>query len=620
MMRDEPHFLVNDHFFLQAISCPLKISFLLKNSNLGSDRPIYRQRNKLHLRDAVVLRYPERKFTSPGTQIAVEETRKWLKLERAAICGAVLQSGNRLTRIPVLVKEGNKFTIVQVHGKLRKSSEQSALTSPGKKRSTAINLLKAAYRADVLRELFPEAEVEAHFFFPDKDFRSSIKHLHTTFGQSEPSDDEKKQLHSLFLHVDATDGVNEVIKSLPDNVVHSGYSGMSVNEAYKAVLKMAMEPNARFPDTERHSGCNSCEYRHSGEHEAGCWSLNFEPEDCRSPEAHIYDLIGHGNQFLAEKDKYYQEKINISDGLHSLELMKQHGGPKFTMQQRRNLQILKSKKQAIPLIWIKKGVERVSKLRFPLHFIDFEAATYAIPMQRGTKPYNPLYFQFSCHSLNKKGEVNHAAWLQEGANVEQIHQEFLERIVAIPGIFQGTIVHFSPFEKQALNRISAEFNRNSTLYSAQTELLNRLKKGDGKNSENRFFDLSDLIRDYYYNSYLTGSLGIKDVMLSVLKAEQKLQNSSLVLELFSEFGSARHVSDIDPYNAIQNGSSTIMDGAAAMHAWIAEKNGLLTEDEHKTVPVLLEKYCELDSLSMLAVYRHINNLYRLNVNEDVILF
>ena len=163
-MQVDPHFLVNDHFFLQAISCPLKIPFLLNNSNLGSDRPVYRQRNKLHLRDAVVQRYGERRFTSASTQIAEKETSEWLKLERVAICGAVLQSGRRITRIPILLKEGEKFTIVQVHGKLRKSSEQSALTTPGKKRSTAMNLLKAAYRADVLLELFPNAEIEAHFF------------------------------------------------------------------------------------------------------------------------------------------------------------------------------------------------------------------------------------------------------------------------------------------------------------------------------------------------------------------------------------------------------------------------------------------------------------------------
>lgn len=619
-MQEKPDFLVNDHFFLEALSCPLKIPFLLSNSSLGSERPVYRQRNKLHLRDAVALRYIHRKYTSVNTAVAAEETYKWLNHDSVAICGAVLQSGNRLTRIPILVKENEKFTIVQVHGKLRKSNEQRALTTPGKKRSTAVNLLKAAYRADVLLELFPGAEFEVHFFFPDKDFRSSVSQLHAMFGESEPSPAIRDQFSKLFLNVDATEGVKDVLNTVPQNVAHSVYTGLSVRRAFEAIVKKAVNPSVRSLEVKRHPGCNSCEYRLSGGQEAGCWALNFEKKNLLNPELHSYDLIGHGNQFLTDRELYYQEDVQISDGLHTPELMKQHGGPKLTMQMRRNLQVLKSKEQKIPLLWLKKGVERIRSLQFPLHFIDFEAATFAIPMQRGTKPYNPLYFQFSCHSLSESGKINHTVWLQWDPDVEHIHEKFVENIVSIPDIFQGTIVHFSPFEKQALNRITAEFNRNSMLYSSQIEGLTRLKKGNGGYSENRFFDLSDLIRDYYYNSELTGSLGIKDVLLSVLKAEKKTDTVSVASDLLSEFGTAKNVSEIDPYRAIQNGSSLIMDGAAAMHAWIAKKNGLLTEKEENTVPKLLEKYCELDSLSMVAVYNHIDHLYRISKNEDVILF
>lgn len=619
-MQENPNLLVNDHFFLEALSCPLKIPFLLNNSGLGSDRPVYRQRNKLHLRDAVALRYKFRKYTSVNTLVAAKETTKWLSHERVAICGAVLQSENRSTRIPILVKENEKFTIVQVHGKLRKNSEQSALSTPGKKRSTAMNLLKAAYRADVLLELFPNAEIDAHFFFPDKDFRSSISQLHTMFGESDPIPAVNEQLSNLFLNVDATEGVKEVVNSVPQNIAHSSFKGLSVKGAFEAIVNKALNPDDHFLEVTRHAGCSSCEYRLSSEQEAGCWSLNFEKKNLRSPESHIFDLIGHGNQFLAEQQLYYQEDVQISDGLHSLELMKQHGGLKFTIQMRRNLQILKSKGQKIPLLWLKKGVERIHSLQFPLHFIDFEAATFAIPMQRGTKPYTPLYFQFSCHTLRENREIYQTEWLQRGMDVQHIHEEFVENITSIPEIFQGTIVHFSPFEKQALNRIKAEFNRNSMLYSSQIEILNRLKKGDGRNSAIRFFDLSDLIRDYYYNSELAGSLGIKDVLLSVLKAEKKMKGVSAASNLFSEFGKAIDDTELDPYRSIQNGNSLIMDGSAAMHAWIAEKNGLLKDDERYTVPDLLKKYCELDSLSMLAIYNHIDHLYSSNEEGDVILY
>ena len=90
--------------------------------------------------------------------------------------------------------------------------------------------------------------------------------------------------------------------------------------------------------------------------------------------------------------------------------------------------------------------------------------------------------------------------------------------------------------------------------------------------------------------------------------------------LFSQMGTSDKESNIDPYRAIQNGNSVIMDGAAAMHAWISDKNGLLSEEESTSVPLLLESYCKLDSLSMVAVYKHIDHLYSKSTQEDVILF
>ena len=618
-MQDEPQTLINDHVFLQSLRCPLKIPFLMRNSGLGSDRPVFRQRNKLHLRDAIALRYSHRKYTTAHTLAAAEETAGWLANDYVTICGAVLQTDERQTRIPILVKEKSKFTIVQVHGKLRKSSEQKALITPGKKRSTAINLVKAAYRADVLQELIPEAEIDVHFFFPDKNFRSSVSHLHSAFDKSEPSPAAKEQLQSLFLNVDATKAVYGVLKAIPENIAHKAFSGLTLRKAFNEIYRKSKDPDTINSETQRHSGCSSCEYRHSNEQEMGCWSQNYESKDIDNPELHVYDLIGHGNQFLADKGVYHQENVEIMDGLHSVDLMKQYGGPKFTMQQRRNLQILKSKRQRIPLIWLKRGIENIRSLSFPLHFIDFEAATYAIPMQRGTNPYTPLYFQFSCHTLYENNALKHSTWLQSGFEVEHIHTEFVESIASIDDIFHGTIIHFSPFEKQALNRLLAAFNKNSMLYSSQIDILNRLKKGNGQRDQNRFFDLSELVRDYYYNSEQEGSLGIKDVLLSVLKTEQKMDDLSVAGNLFSALGTGNE-SNIDPYKAIQNGESTIMDGSAAMHAWISDKNGLLSKDESISVPLLLEDYCKLDSLSMLAVYNHIDKVYSKNTNEDVILF
>lgn len=618
-MKHEPQRLINDHFFIQALSCPLKIPFLEERSRLAPNRPVYRRANKLHLRDAIATRYGHRKYTAEDTEIAASETKKWLTRDSVTICGAVLQTEVRQTRIPILIKEKEKFTIVQVHGKLRKKSEQKALRSPGKRKSTAMNLLKAAYRTDVLLELFPKASFEIHFFFPDKHFRSSVSHLHTRFGQSDPPQEVLDQLRKLFLRVVTTEAVKKVMRSIPENIVHAKYYGCSVQQALKKVLDQKRNPEIIKPNTIRHSGCSSCEYRHSGLQEKGCWEKSFEPDYLKNPHSHVYDLIGHGNQYLIDKNVYYQEQVEITDGLQSVDLMKKYGGSKFTIQQRRNLQILKSKREAVPLIWLRKGVEKMRSLIFPLHFIDFEAATYAIPMRRGTNPYTPLYFQFSCHTLNEDRSVTHSTWLQKGSDTERVHIDFVENIASIKNIFQGTIIHFSPFEKQALNRLTTAFKQNSMLYSSQIDLLNRIKEGQKGHNKTRFFDLSELVRDYYYNCELKGSLGIKDVLLSILKTEQKTEGDSAVKNLF--FGTDKYIeTELDPYIAIQDGDSLIMDGAAAMHAWISQKNGLLPKEKSASVSSLLENYCTLDSLSMLAVFNHIERFYKVKYDDDVLIF
>ena len=45
---------------------------------------------------------------------------------------------------------------------------------------------------------------------------------------------------------------------------------------------------------------------------------------------------------------------------------------------------------------------------FPLHFIDFETATVAIPFNKGRKPYEGIGFQFSHHIVNEDGSIEHA--------------------------------------------------------------------------------------------------------------------------------------------------------------------------------------------------------------------
>ncbi len=44
-------------------------------------------------------------------------------------------------------------------------------------------------------------------------------------------------------------------------------------------------------------------------------------------------------------------------------------------------------------------------------FLDFETAMFAVPIWKGTRPYQQIPFQFSLHVLNESGLLEHAGFL-----------------------------------------------------------------------------------------------------------------------------------------------------------------------------------------------------------------
>ncbi|MCC5908515.1 MAG: DUF2779 domain-containing protein [Balneolaceae bacterium] len=610
MTKGPEDFLINDHLFHQGLSCPLKIRHILRYHDLHSGKPVYRQRNKLNLRDAVALRFPNRKFTPDHLETALKKTGTWLNDEEVAICGAVLQSGNLITRIPILVKKGQELTIIQIHGKLRKQSQRSTIETAGKKRSTAVYLLKAAYRAEVVQRCFPGMAVEVQFVFPNKDFRSTVSGLNRVrdFGEISALEQPRFEdnLERLFSTVDATAGVSEVLNSVPESVAHPNFVNCSVSEVISSLL--SEDEDLSNLENGVHKACKYCEYRKPSAEREGCWEIFFAPEAVSKPNKHVFELMGHGNTLESGNGVYYQEKVEITDGFHSFELMKKYGGPKITIQQRRNLQILSAKNETVPELWLKPGLKKLSELKFPLHFIDFEAATYALPLKRGVHPYEPVYFQFSCHSLDEGGQITHTEWLDIAPERPDPHLEFTEQLAGIPGILEGTLIQYSPFEKQGINNLIRDFRRNSMLYIKQIELLEEIRAGRGENGEFRFMDLNALLRDYYHNRFLDEGLGLKQILKSVLDWEKVYGNiEQQEIEKLS-----------DPYLDIQSNGSKITDGSSAMNAWIAMKNGLLTPDEEEFIPKVLKKYCALDSYSMVLIYRHILDLLKKMEDEDLI--
>jgi hypothetical protein len=85
-----------------------------------------------------------------------------------------------------------------------------------------------------------------------------------------------------------------------------------------------------------------------------------------------------------------------------------------------------SDKQEIQRECIRTGKPHVDKkalgkflaaLKYPLHFLDFEAVNPAIPLFDGTRPFQQIPFQFSLHIIEKPGaKPEHTTYLAPDAN------------------------------------------------------------------------------------------------------------------------------------------------------------------------------------------------------------
>jgi hypothetical protein len=246
-------------------------------------------------------------------------------------------------------------------------------------------------------------------------------------------------------------------------------------------------------------------------------------------------------------------------------------------------------------------------------------------MRRGAGPYSPVYFQFSCHTVNKNGEINHEEWLDIDPESGYPHSEFISKLHQIPDITKGTIIQYSQFEQQALRQLYGEFNRNAMYYEKEMAMLKELLLYTD-HEKTRFYDLSRLIRDGYFNSDLEGSLGLKHLLKSVLKFKHETAPGSplkaKIVDLEIDLNQKTDGDYLpDPYNLVQDHKYAIDDGAAAMNAYISLKSGLLTAEEEQDIPILLRRYCALDSYALIVIFNHLKELaQKMNGQKDLVIF
>jgi len=195
----------------------------------------------------------------------------------------------------------------------------------------------------------------------------------------------------------------------------------------------------------------------------------------------------------------------------------------------------------------------IDALAYPRYFLDFETIGFAIPIWAGTRPYQALPFQWSCHIDAGSGTIRHEEFLDLSG--EPPMRRLAESLIDTLGT-DGPVVVYSSYEKRILNELAERF---ADLAPALEAIIARL------------FDLLPLAKAHYYHPEMRGSWSIKAILPTI-------------------------GSDLD-YAALDE----VRDGEAAQSAYLEAIHADTPTDRRETLDEALKAYCKLDTLAMVRL-------------------
>jgi hypothetical protein len=149
-------------------------------------------------------------------------------------------------------------------------------------------------------------------------------------------------------------------------------------------------------------------------------------------------------------------------------------------------------------ILLEAAKQAVRSLPYPRYYIDFETIQFAVPEWKGTRPYEQIPFQWSCHVEAAGGSLTHYEFLSDLDGDPS--RSFSETLLDCVRGDTPVIVYNATFEKTRLQECAAKFPDLAPALLAIRE---------------RIFDLLPVARQNYYHPSMHGSWSIKKVLPTV---------------------------------------------------------------------------------------------------------
>ena len=608
--------------FKKGIECPLKLtndydSISEKNEFLDAlaDGGFQAEElSRLHYSPGVLVE--DRDYAN-----SLEKTKSLLNNTNSIIYEAAFLHDNLFIRTDILVKEANVIKVIEVKAKsFDSTSEDIFKTKSGSIRPEwRTYLFDLAFQKYVVEKNYPECKIESYLMLADKSKKASIDGLNQLFQITNDPNIRtgiRRKVHSLK---ETGNPIMEPrnLSQLIDDIIEKN------NHKIHGLSFLELVDNF----TDLYTNEKEINWKNYNGHVCReCWMEQFNISDEDENRPNIYELWQFRNQ-----KKLFKSNIFFLDQLSKNDF-DDPTDTHLSIKNRQWLQVEKrvdeSRGKSVDFYLDAKNLkDKMMKWKFPLHFIDFETCTSALPFTKGRHPYEQIAFQYSHHIVYSNGNIEHKSEYINAEPGKFPNYEFVRSLKKDLENDNGSVFKYATHENSILNAIYDQLIDSEE--KDKDELMDFIKTITNKKENNELIwkgdrdmiDMCDLVKKYFYDSYMKGSNSIKVVLPAVIKicefVNKKYSKPISEINLTSLNFSGNHVwikdGNLDPYSSlpapdfskIENPVGDINklnNGGDALTAYAKIQYQDMSKQERTIIKQSLLKYCELDTLAMVMIY------------------
>src|SRR5690606_21908265 len=351
---------------------------------------------------------------------AVNQTVNQLTKDHAVIFEAAFAYESLFVRTDIVEKKGNTIRLIEVKAKSFNASEENTFVGKrgGLSSDWKMYLFDLAFQKYVAQLNYPEYTFEAYLYLADKDKTATIDGLNQMYRVASNGDPRKNvsQKHLTYDEIMSTNVLTEVnVDDIINDILNNKYPVLEGKTFAESVAYLSeLYANDQYANVPvQYATCKKCEFRATTSHKeqgircgfSECFKKQkgWTAREFQEPKIfELWNLHYQKGRKLADEDRWFLSQLSIEDfktGDHT---------DKLTVGDRQWLQVCKANEKDFDNYVEREGLMQcMDQWNYPLHFIDFETSTVALPFTRNRRPYEQVAFQFSHHIYHEDGRIEH---------------------------------------------------------------------------------------------------------------------------------------------------------------------------------------------------------------------